>query len=249
MTLKFVEDLLQTQEVTDEKGNVYKLHGGIDRAEGEFLHSLIFHNKVERSLEIGCAFGISSLYICHALSQKKVQHHIIIDPHQSSEWHNIGMTNLKRAGFTFPELIEEPSEIALPRLLQQEEGFDFAFIDGWHTFDHALVDFFYVNRLLNVQGIVVFDDMEFPQLRKLVRYIRHYPNYEVIGSVPRYWRPRGKVAPKVASLIKLLPEKINKNLVMDNFIRPNISLVLNASMVALRKNAPDERNWDWYVPF
>jgi len=247
--LKFLEDLLSTQQVTDEKGNVYQLHSGIDSAKGEFLHSLILNNKVERSLEIGCAFGISSLYICHALSQKEVQHHTIVDPYQSSQWHGIGIANLKRAGFSFFELIEQPSELALPALLQNQEVFDFAFIDGWHTFDHALVDFFYVNRLLNVQGIVVFDDVDYPQLRKLIRYISNYQNYEFFGSLPNYCRPRDKVALKIAALIKLFPEQFTRQLFIDNVFRPNISLGLNTSMIALRKNSPDERSWDWYVPF
>ena len=68
-------------------------------------------------------------------------------------------------------------KVALPAMIQNQEIFDFAFIDGWHTFDHALVDFFYVNRLLNVQGIVVFDDVNYPQLRKLIRYISNYQNH------------------------------------------------------------------------
>lgn len=246
---EFVEELLRTKQVTDEKGNVYDLDAAIDKAEGEFLHSLIIKNKVSRSLEVGCAMGISSLYICHALSQKESQNHTIIDPYQYSGYHGIGIANLKRAGFTFFKLIEQPSEIALPEMLQRQEEFDFALIDGWHTFDHALLDFFYVNRLLSVQGIVVFDDVDFPLIRKLLRYIRNYPNYEIIGSVPRYWRPRGKVALQVAALLRLLPKPLTRNLIIDDVIRPNISLGWNASMIALRKNGPDERRSGWYVPF
>jgi len=44
----------------------------------------------------------------------------------------------------------------------QGERIDFAFIDGAHTFDHVLVDFFYIDRMLNVGGIVAFDDVGFP---------------------------------------------------------------------------------------
>ncbi len=46
------------------------------------------------------------------------------------------------------------SEICLPQLLQQELRFDFAYVDGWHTFDHVMMEFFYINRMLDEGGVV-----------------------------------------------------------------------------------------------
>lgn len=252
MKLKLLEDILALRKVNDEHGNTYDLHSEISKAEGEFLYSTILNNEIERSIEIGCAFGISSLYICSALSQKKSQHHVIIDPYQSCQWHGIGVYNLKKAGFSFFELIEKPSEIALPELLQKQETFDFAFIDGWHTFDHALVDFFYVNRLLKVQGVVVFDDVDYPALKKLIRYISNYPCYEIISSLycyPSGHRMRDKIAMGFSSLCKFLPKRYARRLFNDTVFRPNFPLDLNTSMIALRKINQDERSWDWYAHF
>ena len=148
-----VKQILMSKTVTDEFGNNHKLRSEIGPDKGEFIWALIQSNEIEHSIEIGCAFGISSLYICDALSQKESPRHVIIDPFQSTTWHGVGVNNLQTAGFSFYELIEKPSEIALPTLLQNEERFDFAFIDGYHTFDHALLDFFYLNRLLKIQGL------------------------------------------------------------------------------------------------
>ncbi|MDH4206822.1 MAG: class I SAM-dependent methyltransferase [Desulfobacteraceae bacterium] len=254
MKLELVEDILESNQVTDEDGNTYELHSAISKAEGEFIYSLILENEIERSIEIGFAFGISSLYICNALSQKESQHHVIIDPYQSlPPWHGIGVYNLKKAGFSFFELVEMPSEIALPELLQRQETFDFAFIDGWHTFDHALLDFFYINRLLKVRGIVVYDDVDYPALKKLIRYISNYQNYEIICSL-QYDRPlrhriKDKVAIGISALVKLLPEWYTRPVFSDNVFRPDSSLGLNTSMIALRKTGHDERSWDWYAPF
>jgi len=42
----------------------------------------------------------------------------------------------------------EPSEMLLPRLVEQGVQVDLAFIDGLHRFDQVMVEFFYVNQLL-----------------------------------------------------------------------------------------------------
>lgn len=251
--LSLLDEIFETNQVTDANGNTRALHSAISREEGVFIHSLISRNHIESSVEIGCAFGISSLYICDALSQKRSPHHTIIDPCQSSDWQNIGVLNLRKAGFSFFDLIEEPSEIVLPDLLRRDKRFDFAFIDGWHTFDHALLDFFYVDRLLRVGGIVVFDDVDYPALKKLVRYISNYQSYEIIGSlkyaIPLSQRTTDSVGHIIARLIKLLPGRYARRIFADNIFRPDASLELHTSMMALRKTANDERSWDWYAPF
>ncbi|MTI29215.1 class I SAM-dependent methyltransferase, partial [Xanthovirga aplysinae] len=117
------------------------------------------------------------------LENKKNVSHTIIDPYQTSDWKNIGITNLRKANIDFFELIEKPSEIALPQLLNEKRKYDFALIDGWHTFDHTLIDFFYLNRLINTGGIIVIDDVGLPSINKLMRYILNYPAYELIGNV------------------------------------------------------------------
>jgi len=76
--------------------------------------------------------------------------------------------NLERAGYGgFVEFIEKPSQIALPALVAAGRRIDFAFIDGEHTFDHVLFDFFFIDQLLNVGGVVVFDDAAWPSIRRV----------------------------------------------------------------------------------
>ena len=253
MKLELLEEIFKSNQVTDENGNRYCLHSAISREEGEFIYSLISNNHIENSLEIGCAYGISSLYICKALEQKGSSRHIIIDPYQFQQWHGIGVHNLRKAGFSFFKLIEKPSELALPELLQKGKLFDFAFIDGWHTFDHALLDFFYVDRLLRVEGIVVFDDVDYPALKKLIRYISNYQSYEILESlkyaVPLSQRITDKLGHGISRLINLLPGPYTRGIFNDNVFRPDASLGLHTSMMALKKTAVDKRNWDWYVPF
>ena len=67
-----------------------------------------------------------------------------------------------------------------PRLAAAGSRIQFAFIDGWHTFDHALVDFFFVDRMLDVGGIVVIDDVGYPSIRRLCHFILSNREYTTI---------------------------------------------------------------------
>jgi len=181
--------------------------------------------------------------------------HTIIDPFQQEQWNNIGITNLKRCNLTFYRLIETVSEIALPELLKNNEEFDFAFIDGWHTFDHTLLDFFYVNRMLRIGGTVIFDDVDMPSINRVVRYVMNYPNYVFMGNIWKDITIKRKVlniikAP-LALLSKVIPEykHLKHEIFSHAIIDSDKKLNLQSSMIAFKKIAKDERAWDWYKPF
>ena len=72
------------------------------------------------------------------------------------QWASIGVRNVERAGFTERHtLVESFDYVALPKLLQEGARFDFAFIDGMHLFDYTLLDFFFVDVMLDVGGWVI----------------------------------------------------------------------------------------------
>ena len=109
----------------------------------------------------------------------------MIDPQQHGpSWRGIGLANVLRAGYGhFTRLIEEPSYRALPELERSGQHIDFAFIDGWHTFDFGLVDFFYIDRMLNVGGVVAFDDANWPAIRKLCRFVNTNLSYSLLANL------------------------------------------------------------------
>jgi predicted O-methyltransferase YrrM len=252
--IEILEDIFRTETVIDEKGNSYRLNSNLDKEEGNFITKIIRENKPVKTIEVGCAYGISSLYICSAIHGTNDCHHTIIDPFQSTDWKNIGKLNLERAGINYFDIIEEPSEIALPKLLSAGKKYDFGFIDGWHTFDHTLVDFFYLNRLIKVGGIIAIDDVGYPGINKVVRYIMKYPCFELIGNVNiRISKNRELfnllVKPPFKLISKLLPARFNYELFSSNIIESDMKLRLNSSMVALKKIKEDERPWSWYKNF
>lgn len=241
----------------EEKAFSYKVTS-IPTLEGEFLWDQIRKNHYCNTIEIGCALGISSLYICDALSTSQQWSHTIIDPYQSTDWQSIGMQNLKNAGYIdHVRLIESLSEIALPRLLEEHNTFDFGFIDGWHTFDHTLVDFFYLNRIIRVGGMIVFDDVRYPSISRVVRYVSKYPNYEIVNA--DYGVTLGKKYKlmtyiiKIAHLVsKCFPRKLHSLFFSDVILslHPiNAVLLQRPRWAAFRKIADDTRDYRWYENF
>lgn len=60
-----------------------------------------------------------------------------------------------------------PSEVALPEL-SSVAALDLVFIDGCHGFPMPIIDWFYGAQLLRRDGILVFDDVQLPQVRSLI---------------------------------------------------------------------------------
>jgi predicted O-methyltransferase YrrM len=222
-----LKEILETGRVSDGKETL-PLTSFMDEREGDLISKVVESVRPTTSLEVGFAYGVSTLFICEALAKiGKPAQHIVVDPFQFSEWRGIGLRNVKCAGYgQFLELREEPSEIALPQLLRENTVLDVAIIDGWHTFDHALVDLFYVNRMLRVGGVVVLDDSSMPAVGKLVDHILTYGCYRVFG-VPS---GPGLMARRLAYYARLKKSKW-------------------PSAIALEKIRQDERRWDWYRPF
>lgn len=244
---QIIERIYETGTVMGRSGQSHKLHSAIDPAEGKFIFDIIENDPgIVKTLEIGCAYGLSSLHICSATRERAGASHTIIDPFQNTQWDGVGIRNLEEAGIDFSTLIEIKSEFALPRLLEEQEGqFDFIFIDGWHTFDHTLLDCFYASRLLRVGGLLAIDDLSFPSVKRVVDFLKNYPCYEEHGSVSgklsKSWKRTA--ARRLTSPIdrrtwaKVLAASLYRRIFDDRVMR----------MIALKKTKEDNRNWDWHA--
>jgi predicted O-methyltransferase YrrM len=135
------------------------------------------------------AFGISSLAILTAM--RDIDHAgklITIDPHQSTHWSNCGRAAVDRAGLANRhEIIEDFDYLALPRLLESSLKIQFAYIDGWHTFDYTLLDWWYIDKMLSVGGIVAFNDCGFPAVEKVIQFALTHRSYSEldVGLPPK----------------------------------------------------------------
>jgi len=144
----------------------------IEPAEGEALRSWIAREKAVRTIEIGLAYGISTLFIGQGLlsSGGRNARHIAIDPYQSN-FKNCGLQLLEEAGIAdIVEHYPEESQIALPRFVNEGREFDFAFVDGSHLFDRVFLDLMYLGRLVRPGSIIFVDDYQSPAVARAVSF-------------------------------------------------------------------------------
>lgn len=244
-----LSEILSTGYVKTIDGESVKLHSHISGEQGQFLQEIIEGLKPKVTLEVGLAYGISALYICEALEKLPNPHHIVIDPYQK-DWQEIGLYNLDKAGYkNIIDFYARPSHLALPQLESQGIKIDFAFIDGQHTFDNTLIDFFYIDRLLNIGGVLVIDDTHFPSIRKVCRFIVTNRSYSVFRCLtqPKYqlsWKRQlikkaAQICRPIAFLLK--PEYVNPDL--------DLGLVPQTRCIAFKKEAEDQRRWDFHREF
>jgi predicted O-methyltransferase YrrM len=223
----------------------------VDPGEGALLQRIVDHIRPARSLEIGCAYGVSSLYICEALSRLGASaeasagqaRHIVVDPFQSTQWRGIGIKNIRDAGFaSLVDFREERSEVALPRLLEEHVVLDFAFVDGWHTFDQVMVEFYFINRLLRVGGVIAFDDANRRSINRVVRHALTYPAYRVYAT-ERVESTRPTVLGRSRHALTRVPAI--SGILRPDFLRKDWDLGILGTCVAIQKVADDKRSSGW----
>jgi predicted O-methyltransferase YrrM len=176
---ELLERIYAEGTVEDAAGEpVAAFPASLPRRHAEELVRLVRDEGARRTLETGMAFGVSTVAIASVHADGR---HVAIDPNQHGAFRGIGMLNAERAGVASRvELIEEASELALPRLAASRAGepLDLVLIDGLHLFDHTLVDFFYADRLLRVGGVVVFHDTWMPAVRQTASFVLANRAYE-----------------------------------------------------------------------
>jgi len=215
--------LLERQEVQLADGRTKPLFPtGLRAHRGAYLFDLIRRRRPALTLELGFAYGISTLYICEALRQNGTGHHIVIDPNERTHFDGVGLRHLEEAGLSsLVTFYEEPAELRLPKLVESGVRLDFAFNDSDHLFDHVITEFLFLALLLRKGALLVFDDVGLPGVARAVDFVAaNRPDFAEVGTEPRWQTLFSHVPP---------PPK---------------------GLRAFRKIADDDpRSWDDFTPF
>ncbi len=87
-----------------------------------------------------------------------------------------------------------------------------------------MVDFFYVNRMLEVGGVVVFDDVQLPSIAKVLAHVATYDCYRPLPPPRELTRDVRVRARRLAGVPAL-------------------------RVSAVEKTSSDDRDWCWYREF
>jgi predicted O-methyltransferase YrrM len=152
---------------------------------GEFVRNLCLAERATSSVEVGMAWGLSTLHVIEALLTNGAtgRAHVVIDPMQSSRFHNAARRSLRDNGVeAMVEFHEAPSDLVLPRLISEGRQFDFAFIDGDHRFEAAFLDVVLVDRLLRPGGVVAIDDTWSHPVYLACKFLEVYFHYTPVAE-------------------------------------------------------------------
>lgn len=190
------EQIIDQHFTHDAAGKQIAGSSFISRAQGRALTELIQSDaSILRTMEIGCAQGVSSLFICDALKGRPGARHTIVDPFQETDWHGAGRAALSREGHDNYDFVEELSEILLPRWVQEGRQFDMIFS----------------TELLRIGGYLAVDDTGMPPVAKAFRYVEQFPCYEVVRKVQAWPRSPGlAVLAKIGSVIPMSPNMLTR---------------------------------------
>jgi predicted O-methyltransferase YrrM len=180
-----LERIYETGKVETDHGDLRSAEPvGVPRRHAVQLAELVRERELYSTLETGMAYGLSTLAIAGVHLGRGAGQHIAIDPAAAGYYEGIGLANLRRAGLDgCVRLVAAGSQLALPRLVEEGVRLDFAFIDGMHLFDYALIDFFYVDQMLTAGGYVAFHDTWMPAVQDVVDFVVANRQYEPVPGV------------------------------------------------------------------
>ena len=172
--------------VEGSDGRCYKIFpDSVTPERAAFLESACLFAKPTSTLEIGMAWGMSTLRILSVLAQggSRFRPHVVIDPLQDARYRNAALLSIRRA--SAERLIEfhsKTSVAALPQLAGRV--FDFVFVDGGHHYSNIFCDPWLLHPLLKSGAIVVVDDVWFDDVLRACTFAEKHLGYRFHSEYP-----------------------------------------------------------------
>lgn len=134
--------------------------------QGRQIYDFVIEHEIRHVLELGFAHGKSSCYFAAALDEVGGDAHLLTMDLPAAQRRSPNITEmLERCGLSdrvTPVYSETSYTWEIKKLLDEspEPRFDFAYIDGGHTWDETGFGFFLVDKLLRPGGWMLFDDLD-----------------------------------------------------------------------------------------
>ena len=232
----------------NQHGETIPLHSHTSKEQGIFLQNIFDVVKPVRSIEVGFAYGISAMFILEKYRESGAADgaHLVIEP--DGYWGTAASYNIEKEGLTkYLQIRKDYSDKILPKLFYENYRIQYAYIDTTKQFDIVMQDFYFINKILDIGGVVILDDCGgmWPGVQRLARFINTLPHYKVLAG-----HNKTKISRKKKNVQGLLYFLIN-SLPFKTKIFPTVSfhtdeqLGLDYSCIAFLKIDEDKRSWDW----
>ena len=249
--LDSVEEIFSTGLIeTGNSGKKIPLHSHTSREQGIFIQSMFDSVKPANTLEVGFAYGISTMFILekHRENNAVEKAHIVIEP--DSYWGNAAIHNIEKEGLTkYLDIRKGYSDMVLTKLFHEDHRIQLAYIDTTKQFDVVFQDFYFIDKILDVGGLIILDDCAWPGVQRVARFIATLPHYEIKAAHNKAtYSFKKKIASSVTKLlVRLVPFKSRFYPTIN--LKTDQELGLNYACIAFKKIAPDKRNWDFDKTF
>lgn len=167
--------MIEQREVPTVDGGTIKLsESDLSLAQAELLFYLIHETKTILSVETGFGKGLVTGVVTAAHLVNDLRGgHVPMQARDDRTADDIGeylLGSLDLAGF---QLMDHESATVLPQMYLQQlnDGLSFVYFNSARSFDEQMMEYFYLNRLLNEGGIMAINTQDAVR-RELVAYIR-----------------------------------------------------------------------------
>lgn len=169
-------------------GKMYKIDisTSILPEQGMCIFNLCKKVKPKMTLEIGFAYGFSTVFFLAGIKSNNIGSHVVMDPFELTDWHGIGLKKVEELKMdSFFRFLPEFDFNGLPNLAKENLRFDVIFVDGDHRFDFVLMDFTLSDYVIANNGYIIFHDIWMPSIKKVVEFIKkNRSDYQVYEEIP-----------------------------------------------------------------
>ncbi len=242
---KLIDEIINQGFTINKRGEKKQLDDAVSKGEAESIVKAMESVNAKYTLETGVAAGVSTLAITSTLKSLGGVKHYGVDPNQTDYYGSAAILNLEKENLQdMFQLLEGPSHTQLAKLIEQNVQVDFVLIDGWHTFDYTLLDFFLADKLLRPGGIVAFHDCYGLSKQKVLKYVETHRKYEYAEE----FFVRGNESRKT-TLKFFIWRILNKPAFLFSKYHWKYQIRNSSGLVFMRKKEQYEPPYDFYKTF
>lgn len=179
--LQYLETLRLSGTVADLSGNLVPFSNGFDAEQSLYLYQMIRGARPRQVLECGFEHGSSTICILQALKDNNFGELYTIDPLQHSVYNGVGVANVRALNLQERfKYICAPDQFVLPQIMLDGFNCDFAFVDSSHMFDQTIVESYFIDKMLNVGGYLMYDDYSLSSVKSACSFVETNLPYKVV---------------------------------------------------------------------